>query len=80
MPRWQENAKLYRWETKHRNDHFSLSEESQKLDERSVRAKALMIPSSYRPPNPPGCERNNLINMVSVYSKTAAGVCQWGHH
>lgn len=34
MPCWQENAKLYRWETKHRNDHFSLSEESQKPEPR----------------------------------------------
>ena len=33
-----------------------------------------------RKPRLDECERNNLINMVSVYKKTAAGVCQWGHH
>ena len=81
----QENAKLYRWETKHRNDHFSLSEESQSqnLDERSVLYQSESLPlddSIFKALEPSGCERNNLINMVSVYSKTAAGVCQWGHH
>ena len=31
-------------------------------------------------PRIPGCERNNSINMVSVYKKTAEGVCKWGYH
>ena len=48
------------------------------LDERSVREKAFLLIGPRTRAS--GCERNNLINMVSVYSKTAAGVCQWGHH